>query len=68
MVTPELQQVIAAEVEKRVMEIFSGRANLYQIAPPDLVYRGRGVYYSASKGWFAKGPAGTLLQLPGPPP
>ncbi len=64
-----------AEVDRRAREIaqeelvkiWSGQANVQQIIPDDLHYRGKGVYYSGSGGWFAKGPGGGLLKLPGPP-
>ena len=61
-------EVRAREIaQEELVKIWSGQANIMQVVPTDLQYRGQGVYYSASEGWFAKGPRGSLLKLPGPP-
>lgn len=73
--TAEQMAVVDAMVERRAAEIaeqtvsrlWTGQANLAMITPSDLTYRGKGVYYSPSGGWFCKGPGGALLELPGPP-
>lgn len=63
----EVQRLAREMAQEELVKIWSGQANLIQVVPEDLHYRGRGVYYSATQGWFAKGPGGSLMKLPGPP-
>lgn len=69
--TPEQQEQVTALAKEiareELIKIWSGQGNIQQIVPRDLVYRGKGVYYSNDEGWFTKGPGGSLLKLPGPP-
>jgi len=69
--TPQDLQAIgdiaAKRAEETVTALWSGQANLATVTPDDLHYRGKGVYYSPSEGWFAKGPGGSLMHLPGAP-
>lgn len=63
----EVQRLARAMAQEELVKIWSGQANIQQVVPEDLRYRGKGVYYSATEGWFAKGPGGSLMALPGPP-
>jgi len=63
----QLQAMIETVADARITQVYSGGANAMEVSPEDLHYRGQGIYYSPSEGWFHKGPRGTLLKLPGPP-
>lgn len=64
----QVQELARKMAQEELIRVYSGQANITQIVPDDLHFRGKGIYYSATEGWFAKGPAGTLLKLPGAPP
>lgn len=69
--SPEQEVQVAdlarAMAQQELVKIWSGQANIMQVVPEDLHYRGKGIYYSATDGWFAKGPGGSLMKLPGAP-
>ena len=63
----EVQRLARIMAREELTKIWSGQANIEQVVPTDLVWRGRGIYHSASEGWFTKGPGGSLMHLAGPP-
>ena len=63
----DIAAIAINKAEETVTSLWSGQANLATVTPNDLSYRGKGVYYSPTEGWFAKGPGGSLMHLPGPP-
>ena len=62
-----IAEIATRKAEETVTKLWSGQANIAMVTPDDLNYRGKGIYYSPSEGWFAKGPGGSLMKLPGPP-
>ena len=62
-----IAEIATRRAEETVTALWSGQANIAMVTPDDLNYRGKGIYYSPTEGWFAKGPGGSLLKLPGPP-
>ncbi len=63
----DIAAIATNKAEETVTRLWSGQANVAMVTPGDLNYRGKGVYYSETRGWFSKGPGGSLLELPGPP-